>query len=86
MGLGSKDLELVSFCESALKIVRFLFALYVRTGFASTCVSVIVKVLKFFAFNLLPFSSIQSSFNNLFTFLCIAPIKIIRDPWGRERG
>jgi hypothetical protein len=40
------------------KTICFLFALYLRTGFASANVNVIVKVLKFFPFNLLPMSGI----------------------------
>ena len=40
------------------KIIRFLFASYMRAGFAPGRSSVTVTVLKFFRFNLLPMSGI----------------------------
>ena len=43
---------------SAQEIIRFFFALNIRTGFARAELSVIVKVFKFFPFNPLPMSGI----------------------------
>jgi len=53
-GLAGESGKLVCLEASRAKIIRFVFALHVRTGFALLMPGVSVKVPKFFRFNLLP--------------------------------
>jgi hypothetical protein len=56
--LGSAREELVSALIKRPKLIRLLFALNIRTGFALRGVIVSDKVFKSFRFNLLPMSGI----------------------------